>query len=71
MVLQFKTAHAEDFFLGLKLEELSKEELFSLLKKAYRSFHLRPSYIFKRTLELKSGKELFRKAKSALNIFKI
>jgi len=52
-------------------KELSREELFVLLKKAYRSFYLRPGYIFKKILELKSGKELFRKAKSALNIFKI
>lgn len=52
-------------------KELSKEELFSLLKKAYRSFYFRPSYIFKRILRVKSGKELLIKAKAALNMLKI
>lgn len=52
-------------------KELSREELFALLKKAYRSFYLRPNYIFKKIIQLKSGKELLRKAKSALNIFRI
>lgn len=52
-------------------KELSKEELISLLKKAYRSFYLRPSYIFKKILRLKSWKELLTKAKAGLNILKI
>ena len=52
-------------------KELSREELFSLLKKAYRSFYLRPSYIFKKISRLKSGKELLRKIKAALTILKI
>lgn len=52
-------------------KELSREELFALLKKAYRSFYLRPNYILKRIIQLKSGKELLRKTKSALNIFRI
>lgn len=52
-------------------KELSKEELSSLLKKAYRSFYLRPSYVFKKILKLKSGKELLAKIKGALHILKI
>lgn len=52
-------------------KELSRDELFYLLKKAYRSFYLRPSYIAKRIIKLKSGDELMKKAKAALNLLKI
>jgi len=52
-------------------KELSKEELSCLLRKAYRSFYLRPNYIIKKILQLKSIKELFIKARAAFNILKI
>ena len=52
-------------------EELSREELFSLFKKAYHSFYFRPSYIFDKILKLKSIKELFIKAKTAFGVLKI
>jgi len=52
-------------------KELSREQLFSLLKKAYRSFYLRPNYIFKKIIQLKSGKDLLKKAKAALKLLKI
>lgn len=52
-------------------KELSREELLSLLRKAYRSFYLRPGYIFKKIFQLKSGKELIKKANAALKLLKI
>jgi radical SAM superfamily enzyme YgiQ (UPF0313 family) len=52
-------------------KELSREELFSLLKKAYRSFYLRPSYVFKKIIQIKSGKELLTKARTGLRMLKI
>jgi len=52
-------------------KELSREELFALLKKAYHSFYLRPSYIFKKILQLRSAKDLASKAKAALDILRI
>jgi len=52
-------------------EKLSREELLSLFKKAYHSFYLRPSYIFKKILQLRSTKELLTKAKAALNILRV
>jgi len=52
-------------------KELSQKELFSLLKKAYRSFYLRPNYIFKKILQLKSGRELITKAKAAFKILRV
>ncbi|MDY6934527.1 MAG: radical SAM protein [Spirochaetota bacterium] len=52
-------------------EILSREELIGLLKKAYQSFYLRPTYIIKRLKEVSSFKELVNKASMGLNIFKI
>lgn len=52
-------------------KEISREELFNLLKKAYQSFYLRPGYILKKILQLKSGGELLRKTKAALKLLKI
>lgn len=52
-------------------KELSRNELFRLLKKAYRSFYLRPNYIAKRIIKLKSVDELMKKTKAALNLLRI
>ena len=60
-----------DFVPPIWEKELSRKKLFSLLKKAYRSFYLRPNYIIKKILQLKSGKELFKKARAALKLLKI
>jgi len=60
-----------DFVPAVWEEELSREELLSLFKKAYHSFYLRPSYIFNKILKLKSVKELFTKAKAAFGVLKI
>ena len=60
-----------DFIPEIWEEELSREELFLLFKKAYHSFYLRPNYILNKILKLKSFKELFIKAKTAFGILKI
>jgi len=52
-------------------EILSKEELMQLLKKAYHSFYLSPSYVIKKLLKLKSWSEFKIKAKTGLDILKI
>ncbi len=52
-------------------KEMPREELFSLLKKAYRSFYFRSGYIFKKIIKLKSGGELLKKAGAALKLLKI
>jgi radical SAM superfamily enzyme YgiQ (UPF0313 family) len=52
-------------------KELSREELFALLKKAYRSFYLRPTFILRKIVQLKNKDEFFRKAKAALNLLKL
>lgn len=60
-----------DFVPPIWEKELSRKELFSLLKKAYRSFYLRPNYILKKILQLKSWRELFKKSRAALKLLKI
>lgn len=52
-------------------KDLSKEELFNLMTKAYRSFYIRPSYVFKKIIQLKSFSELIRKTKAAIKMIKI
>jgi len=52
-------------------KELSREELNELLKNAYRSFYLRPSYIFQKFFQLKSFSEFLNKVKAALTLLKI
>jgi len=50
-------------------ENLSFKDLNKWIKRAYREFYIRPSYIKKRLGELKSFGEFFRKAKAGLKIF--
>ncbi|KPJ60301.1 MAG: hypothetical protein AMJ42_01510 [Deltaproteobacteria bacterium DG_8] len=52
-------------------EHLTKEELSQLLKYAYRSFYLRPSYIFKKLLKLTSWEEFKNKAEAARQLIKV
>ena len=68
---KFSENPQSDFVPFVWEKELSREELFSLFKKAYRSFYLRPGYIFKKILQIKSAKELFTKAKTAFGILRI
>ena len=51
-------------------ENFSRPQLVKLLKRAYRSFYLRPNYIFKQLLKIKSYDEFFKKAQIAINILK-
>jgi radical SAM superfamily enzyme YgiQ (UPF0313 family) len=63
-----------DFVPPIWEKELSREELFSLSKKAYRSFYRRPAYVVKsffQLFQLRSFKELMTKVKAALNILKV
>lgn len=51
-------------------ENLTRDELGEYLKKAYKSFYLRPKYIFKKISKLKSFAELKRKARAGWKIFR-
>ncbi len=51
-------------------ENLTRGELEEYLKKAYKSFYLRPRYILKKISKLKSFRELTQKARVGWKIFK-
>ena len=52
-------------------EHLSDDELFDLLKRAYHSFYLRPAYVARRVMKVRSLRELATKAKAALNLVRM
>jgi len=52
-------------------KELSRQQLNTLLKKAYRSFYFSPGFILKQIAKLKSPREFLNKAKAALKLLKI
>ena len=52
-------------------EILSDAELQELLQLAYRKFYTRPSYILKKTLQVRSGRELKTKLRAGLKIFRM
>lgn len=52
-------------------ENLKKEELMKLLKKAYRGFYFRPAYIIKKILSVSSFEEFRKKAGAAFQLLRI
>ncbi|MFH0780004.1 MAG: radical SAM protein [Parcubacteria group bacterium] len=68
---KFAEQPAPNFIPPIWEKELNRAELFDLLKFAYRSFYLRPSYIYKKVLRVKSLSELIRKGRGALRLLKI
>lgn len=68
---KFAEHPAPNFIPPIWEKELNRAELFDLLKFAYRSFYLRPSYICKKVLRVKSLGELLRKGRGALRLLRI
>lgn len=68
---EFSKNPTPDFVPPIWNKELSREQLFSLLKKIYKNFYFRPIYIAKRLLQLKSGKELKNKAMAAFRLLRV
>ncbi|MFA5029371.1 MAG: radical SAM protein [Patescibacteria group bacterium] len=68
---EFAAAPSADFKPPLWEENFSREQLIEILNQAYRSFYLRPSYVFKKLVEIKSFSDLWHKARIGLKIFRI
>jgi len=68
---EFAKNPTKDFIPELWIENLTKEKLIELLTLAYKSFYIRPSYVIKRMLRIKSLEELKRKANAGLSVFKM
>ena len=49
-------------------EYLSKAELFEMCNRAYSAFYIRPGYVFRELLRLRSFKEFTRKAIAGYNL---
>jgi len=58
----------KDFVPELWEENLTKDELMEMLRYAYRSFYIRPSYLAREILKIRSFKELKRKSKVGLKV---
>jgi hypothetical protein len=68
--LKFAKNPTKDFIPQIWNENLTYDELLELLNYAYRSFYVRPRFIIKRMLAIKSIKDLFRHTKAALRLIK-
>ena len=66
----FAEMPTKEFVPDLWEDELKREELTNLLEEAYKSFYLRPSYIFNRLLKIKSIKDFKRKAKAGIKLIR-
>jgi len=66
----FVTNPSPDFQPQVWTEFMTREELEELLDLAYKKFYRRPGYMFKRLLEIRSGRELWRKIRAGLNVIK-
>jgi len=67
---EFVDNPTKDFVPPLWEENMRREELIKMLEYAYKSFYIRPRYIIKEMLKVRSFREFKRKAKAGLKIFK-
>ncbi|PLX16735.1 MAG: hypothetical protein C0601_09670 [Candidatus Muiribacterium halophilum] len=66
---EFAKNPTKDFVAPHWNRELSDETLHRLIKKAYKKFYMRPGYIIRRLLDLRSFSEFMRKAKAGIKVF--
>jgi anaerobic magnesium-protoporphyrin IX monomethyl ester cyclase len=66
--LDFAKNPRKDFIPPLWEENLNREELIGLMKKAYKRFYMRPKYVANRIARIRSSGELFRKVKAGLRV---
>ncbi|UCD83325.1 MAG: cobalamin-dependent protein [Deltaproteobacteria bacterium] len=65
---EFARSPRKDFLPPVWEENLSRQELVRLLKKAYRDFYRSPAYILRRLLRVRSLGELWRQLRAGLRI---
>lgn len=64
----FKNAY---FYPAIRTFEMSKDKLYEAYKKAVKRFYLRPTYIFKTLIKIKSKTELKNYVDAGIKIFKL
>lgn len=67
---EFAINPTEDFIPQTWDAVLSREELVDLLEYAYKDFYIRPNYILKKMMKVRSAGEFVRKAKAGLKLLK-
>ncbi|MBI5789433.1 MAG: cobalamin B12-binding domain-containing protein [Candidatus Schekmanbacteria bacterium] len=65
---EFAQNPTPDFSAPFWEENFSHDELFELIKLAYKSFYVRPAYIIRKLFQVKSFAEFSRKAKAGLKV---
>ena len=68
---EFAANPSPDFTPPFWEEKFTKDELQEIVIKAYKNFYLRPGYIWRRLLRLRSLSEFKRKAKAGLSVLKM
>ncbi|MFC2010276.1 B12-binding domain-containing radical SAM protein [Chloroflexota bacterium] len=68
---EFSKNPSIDFEAPYWAEKLSREELVELINLAYKSFYVRPKYILKSAIRVRSFEEFRRKAKAGLKVFRM
>lgn len=69
--LEFAKNPSPKFIPPIWEENLTRQDLYNLIKKAYQEFYFRPSYLLKRLFTLSSFAEFKRKIKAGFKILKI
>jgi radical SAM superfamily enzyme YgiQ (UPF0313 family) len=68
--LEFAKSPTKDFIPDFWEEHLTREELYDLIKVAYKKFCFRPSFVFREVVKTKSIKSLVGKVKVGLKVAK-
>ncbi|MFC1576791.1 B12-binding domain-containing radical SAM protein [Candidatus Omnitrophota bacterium] len=65
---EFAADPREGFRIPVWEENFSRDELYGLIVRFYKSFYLRPGYVISRLFKVGSGNELIKKAKAGLSV---
>ena len=68
---EFARNPSPDFETPYWQENLTREELIELINLAYKKFYVRPKYILKSAMKVRSLEEFKRKAKAGLRVFRM
>jgi anaerobic magnesium-protoporphyrin IX monomethyl ester cyclase len=65
---EFSENPEEGFKIPVWEENFTRDELYEMIVKFYKSFYLRPSYILRRSFKVKSKDEFIKKARAGLSV---
>ena len=65
---EFARNPKEEFKIPVWEENFTREQLYEMIVKFYKSFYLRPSYVLSRSIKARSKGELIKKARAGLSV---